>query len=69
MLTYPFLFFVGKLRAGDLLLELNGERLRGKTVDDVAAMLGRTGSEVTFKINRSDYDVSLTSEVIKMYAL
>nr|AVM85893.1 MPP [Oscarella lobularis] len=53
----------GKLRAGDLLLELNGERLRGKTVDDVAAMLGRTGSEVTFKINRSDYDVSLTSEV------
>ncbi len=57
------------LKAGDLILEVNGESTRGKTTADVSsAMRGQAGTKVTLKLERAGkvFDKTLTRREIKL---
>ncbi|MCI5778084.1 MAG: S41 family peptidase [Bacteroidales bacterium] len=62
------------LRAGDRFLEINGESMRGKRVDEVSSKLrGKAGDEIKIKIERpgqpKPLDFKFKREVIKLDAM
>jgi len=57
------------LKAGDKILEINGESAKGKTVSDVSSTLrGQAGTSLTMKIERQGktHDIKITREEIKL---
>lgn len=57
------------LKAGDKILEINGESAKGKTVSDVSGTLrGQAGTSLTMKIERQGktHDIKITREEIKL---
>lgn len=57
------------LKAGDKILEINGESAKGKTVSDVSSVLrGQAGTSLTMKIERQgkNHDIKITREEIKL---
>lgn len=59
----------GGLKAGDIILEVNGESTKGKTTADVSgAMRGQAGTQVTLKLRRegNTFDRTLTRRAIKL---
>ena len=57
------------LKAGDKILEINGESAKGKTVSDVSSILrGQAGTSLTMKIERQgkNHDIKITREEIKL---
>ena len=57
------------LKAGDKILEINGESAKGKTVSDVSSILrGQAGTSLTMKIERQgkSHDIKITREEIKL---
>ena len=57
------------LKAGDKILEINGESAKGKTVSDVSSILrGQAGTSLTMKIERQGktHDIKITREEIKL---
>lgn len=57
------------LKAGDKILEINGETAKGKTVSDVSGILrGQAGTSLTMKIERQGktHDIKITREEIKL---
>lgn len=59
------------LRAGDIILEINGQSAKGKSYSDVSAILkGQSGTSITMKIQRPGEDTpiekTLTREIIKI---
>jgi len=57
------------LKAGDKILEINGELAKGKTVSDVSSILrGQAGTSLTMKIERQgkNHDIKITREEIKL---
>jgi carboxyl-terminal processing protease len=59
------------LRAGDIILEINGQSAKGKSYSDVSAILkGQSGTSITLKIQRPGEDESiektLNREIIKI---
>lgn len=59
----------GGLKAGDIILEVNGESTKGKTTADVSgAMRGQAGTQVTLKLRREGdtFERTLTRRAIKL---
>ncbi|MBR5028183.1 MAG: PDZ domain-containing protein, partial [Bacteroidales bacterium] len=57
------------LKAGDKILEINGESAKGKSVSDVSSTLrGQAGTSLTMKIERQGktHDIKITREEIKL---
>ena len=57
------------LKAGDKILEINGESAKGKTVSDVSSILrGQAGTSLTMKVERQGktHDIKITREEIKL---
>jgi carboxyl-terminal processing protease len=59
------------LRAGDVILEINGQSAKGKSYSDVSAILkGQSGTSITLKIQRPGEDAliekTLNREIIKI---
>lgn len=57
------------LKAGDKILEINGESAKGKSVSDVSSVLrGQAGTSLTMKIERQgkNHDIKITREEIKL---
>jgi carboxyl-terminal processing protease len=59
------------LRAGDIILEINGQSAKGKTYSDVSAILkGQAGSSITLKIQRPGesaiIEKTISREIIKI---
>jgi carboxyl-terminal processing protease len=59
------------LRAGDIILEINGKSAKGKTYADVSAILkGQSGTTITLKIQRpgenAPIDKTINREIIKI---
>ena len=59
------------LRAGDKIVEVNGQTAKGKSYDDVSAILkGQAGTTVTLKVLRDGYDKPIekyiTRDIIKI---
>jgi carboxyl-terminal processing protease len=59
------------LRAGDIILEINGQSAKGKSYSDVSAILkGQSGTSITLKIQRpgedSPVEKTLNREIIKI---
>jgi carboxyl-terminal processing protease len=59
------------LRAGDIILEINGQSAKGKSYSDVSAILkGQSGTSITLKIQRpgeeAPIEKTLTREIIKI---
>jgi len=59
------------LRAGDIILEINGQTAKGKSYSDVSAILkGQAGTSITLKIQRpgesTPIEKTITREIIKI---
>ena len=57
------------LKAGDKILEINGQSAKGKSVSDVSGILrGQAGTSLTMKIERQGktHDIKITREEIKL---